>query len=84
MIDDVHRTIFEADPNGDDSKVAEGKKIIQGLSSLKYELQHNKQWRAIADDGLDDLDCFNGDRQGTNARRWMDLTYLYAETYMYR
>lgn len=39
-IDDVHRAIVASE---DESKRKEGKKILEGLAKLKYELQHDRQ-----------------------------------------
>jgi hypothetical protein len=39
-IDDVHRAVSETD---DEVKRTEGKRIIEELAKLKYELQHDRQ-----------------------------------------
>lgn len=40
VIDDVHRVIMDID---DETKQKQGKIILQELSKLKYELQHDRQ-----------------------------------------
>ena len=80
----MHRTISRLHSDNDDLKIREGKKILQGLSALKYELQHNKPWQAIVEDGLDDLASFNERHDVKSTPRWMELPYMYAEIYMYR
>lgn len=40
VIDDVHRAIVDID---NETKRKEGKRILQELSKLKYELQHDRQ-----------------------------------------
>jgi hypothetical protein len=39
-IDDVHRTVLVCD---NEEKRTEGKRIIEVLAKLKYELQHNRE-----------------------------------------
>jgi hypothetical protein len=39
-IDDVHRAVSEV---ADESKRAEGKRIVEELAKLKYELQHDRK-----------------------------------------
>jgi len=39
-IDDVHKAIMKAT---DREVEAEGKKIVEGIAKLKYEVQHNRQ-----------------------------------------
>ena len=39
-IDDVHRAVSETK---EESKRAEGKKIVEELAKLKYELQHDRK-----------------------------------------
>lgn len=41
-IDDVHRAVSALD-SSETAKAAEGKAITQGLTKLKYELQHNRR-----------------------------------------
>lgn len=39
-VDDVHRTVTKMD---DPDKIAEGKKIIEQLGGLKYEVLHDRK-----------------------------------------
>jgi hypothetical protein len=39
-IDDVHRAVSEVT---DEAKRVEGKKIVEELAKLKYELQHDRK-----------------------------------------
>jgi hypothetical protein len=41
-IDDVHRAVSETTAG---SKRAEGKRIVEELAKLKYELQHDRKLR---------------------------------------
>lgn len=44
VIDDVHRATATAK---DPETVSEGKKIVEGLAKLKYEMQHDRRLRQV-------------------------------------
>ncbi len=46
-IDDVHRAT--GDVNGEEKR-SEGKRIVEGLAKLKYELQHDRQISQVCQD----------------------------------
>lgn len=58
-IDDVTRTVSSLPDDVDEDAVAEGKRIISSLGTLKYELQHNRALREIEDDGQADVTLYN-------------------------
>ncbi|KAI9842822.1 MAG: hypothetical protein M1838_002973 [Thelocarpon superellum] len=79
-IDDVHRATAQATAE----KYDEGKRIIESLATLKYELQHNRALVPIADDGGPDIAGYNEELRQLTSPTWFDVPWLYAECYMYR
>lgn len=41
-IDDMHRAVGQIDDT-EDSRIKDGKTIVEKLATLKYELQHDRQ-----------------------------------------
>ncbi|PHH63174.1 hypothetical protein CDD81_6225 [Ophiocordyceps australis] len=81
-IDDMHRTVAKTD---DAEKQAEGKKIIEQLGSLKYEIQHDRKLTPIVDDGFsDEVAAYNKEIEERGTPSWLDLPWLFGECYMYR
>ncbi|KAF1813523.1 DUF89-domain-containing protein [Eremomyces bilateralis CBS 781.70] len=80
-IDDVHRATWKTD---DDEKLKEGKKIIEELAKLKYELQHNRQLTPVPDDGEGDVKSYNVELEKRGSPTWFDVSWLYSECYLYR
>lgn len=82
-IDDVHRTISSL-PNSPETDIKEGKSIIENLSALKYELQHNRKLTPLQDDGQPDIAGYNEELLQRGTPNWHDVQWLYAECYLYR
>ncbi|KAF3023142.1 hypothetical protein E8E14_013892 [Neopestalotiopsis sp. 37M] len=80
-IDDVYRTITQTT---DQAKADEGKKIVEELAKLKYELQHNRQLTPIRDDGKPDVALYNQELEKLGPVTWFNVPWLYSECYLYR
>ncbi|KAI0871171.1 hypothetical protein GGS24DRAFT_72416 [Hypoxylon argillaceum] len=81
-IDDTYRTVTECD---DGEKLEEGKKIVEELARLKYEMQHNRQLTPIRDDGFPDVALYNAELEKLGpAPAWFSVPWLYCECYLYR
>ncbi|RMY47959.1 hypothetical protein D0863_15507 [Hortaea werneckii] len=80
-IDDVHKAVTNA---SEPEKVAEGKKIVSGLASLKYEIQHDRQLTPLIDDGGADIAGYNKELEQRGNPTWFNVAWLYAECYLYR
>ncbi|KAL8754574.1 MAG: hypothetical protein Q9199_004240 [Rusavskia elegans] len=80
-IDDLHRAITACK---DDEKIADGKTIVEGLTKLKYELQHNRPLTPLTDDGRQDVADYNRDLNALGSPTWFNVPWLYAECYLYR
>ena len=68
----------------DKDALTEGKAITSALSTLKYELQHNRVLSPIADDGVADVKLYNDELQARGPPTWHAVEWLYAECYLYR
>lgn len=80
-IDDVHRAIVACD---DDTKRKEGKIILEGLTKMKYELQHDRQMSPLEDDGKVDIASYNDELKELGNPKWFSAPWLFAECYLYR
>ncbi|KAI2601869.1 DUF89-domain-containing protein [Hypoxylon sp. NC1633] len=80
-IDDLYRSVSECD---DGEKKDEGKKIIEELARLKYELQHDRQLTPIRDDGCADVAIYNHELEQLGTPSWFNIPWLYCECYLYR
>ncbi|KAH8204739.1 hypothetical protein TruAng_001073 [Truncatella angustata] len=80
-IDDVYRTITQID---DKPKQDEGKKIVEELGKLKYELQHDRHLTPIRDDGKPDIALYNQELEKLGTPTWFNVPWLYSECYLYR
>ncbi|EFY92047.1 hypothetical protein J3458_019036 [Metarhizium acridum] len=81
-IDDVHRTVAQTD---DAEKQAEGKKIIEQLGNLKYEVLHDRKLTPIVDDGYpEEIARYNKEIEQLGNPTWLDVPWLFSECYMYR
>lgn len=79
-IDDVHRAVSDAK----DEKHTEGKRIIEELARLKYELQHDRKLTPLLDDGNPDIAGYNKELEQLGTPSWFNIPWLYAECYLYR
>ncbi|KAF4344367.1 HRT2-high level expression reduced Ty3 transposition [Fusarium beomiforme] len=82
-IDDVYRAVTKT---SDPEKLAEGKKIIEQLASLKYEVEHDRKLSPLPDDGFtEEIETYNKEIEalGPDAH-WYDVPWLFSECYLYR
>jgi len=68
----------------DPEEAAEGKKITEAIAALKYELQHNRKLTPLPDDGQPDIKSYNDELEKRSNPQWHDVSWLYAECYLYR
>ncbi|KAL9024077.1 MAG: hypothetical protein Q9180_008005, partial [Flavoplaca navasiana] len=80
-IDDLHRAVSTCK---DEEKIADGKAIVERLTKLKYELQHNRPLTPLLDDGRQDVADYNRELDALASPTWFDVPWLYAECYLYR
>ncbi|KAL7624805.1 Hairy/enhancer-of-split with YRPW motif protein 2 [Parahypoxylon ruwenzoriense] len=80
-IDDVYRSVIESN---DPEKQDEGKKIIEELARLKYELQHDRKLTPIRDDGAADVSIYNRELEQLGTPTWFNIPWLFCECYLYR
>ncbi|EGX48850.1 hypothetical protein TWF173_009463 [Orbilia oligospora] len=77
--------VFRAIPGpSDEVKTKEGRKIVEDLAKLKYELQHNRVLPPLRDDGLPDIAHYNDALVALGEPKWMDASWLFSECYLYR
>ncbi|EPS39638.1 hypothetical protein H072_6579 [Dactylellina haptotyla CBS 200.50] len=78
--------VFRSIPGTADEKTKtnEGRKIIEELARLKYEVQHNRALTPLLDDGLPDIPHYNNALQALGDPKWLDVSWLFAECYLYR
>ncbi|KAF9556449.1 DUF89 domain-containing protein [Agrocybe pediades] len=89
-----HTLCLERDGEGDegrkgllDSKIQEGRGIIQKLSKLKYEMARDKPLEKIPEDGEASVELYNeelAELEQDNRNTWFTAPWLYAECYLYR
>ncbi|KAF3922311.1 hypothetical protein ABW20_dc0108827 [Dactylellina cionopaga] len=78
-------TVFRAIPGPSDKlKTDEGRKIVEELAKLKYEVQHNRILTPLRDDGLPDIAHYNTALEALGESKWLEVSWLYAECYLYR
>ncbi|CAG9993979.1 unnamed protein product [Clonostachys byssicola] len=66
-------------------KQAEGKKIIEQLTTLKDEVVNDAKLTPIVNDEFpDEVASYNKEIQDRGNPSWLDVTWLFAECYMYR
>ncbi|KAI0392819.1 DUF89-domain-containing protein [Xylariaceae sp. FL0594] len=80
-IDVTYRSVAACD---DAEKRNEGKKIVEELARLKYELQHDRQLTPIQDDGYPDVALYNTELEKLGNPTWFNVPWLYCECYLYR
>ncbi|KAI1647368.1 DUF89-domain-containing protein [Daldinia loculata] len=80
-IDDLYRSVSECE---EPEKQNEGKRIIEELARLKYELQHDRQLTPIRDDGAADVAIYNRELEQLGTPSWFNIPWLFSECYLYR
>ncbi|KAI1171743.1 hypothetical protein F4777DRAFT_36178 [Nemania sp. FL0916] len=80
-IDDTYRSVSQCE---DGEKLAEGKRIVEELARLKYELQHDRPLTPITDDGFPDVALYNHELEKLGSPTWFTVPWLYCECYLYR
>ncbi|KAI0470789.1 DUF89-domain-containing protein [Xylariaceae sp. FL0804] len=80
-IDDTYRSVSQCD--GAEAQ-EEGKRIIEELARLKYELQHDRQLTPIRDDGAADVALYNRELEALGTPSWFNIPWLFCECYLYR
>ncbi|KAK5660183.1 hypothetical protein OQA88_13653 [Cercophora sp. LCS_1] len=80
-IDDAYRTVSTCD---DPEKLEEGKKIVEKLARLKYEVQHDRELVPIDDDGYPDVAIYNKELEQLGNPTWLNVSWLYCECYLFR
>ncbi|EWC47698.1 hypothetical protein DRE_02898 [Drechslerella stenobrocha 248] len=77
--------VFRAIPGPkDEVKTKEGRKIVEELAKLKYEVQHNRALTPLRDDGLPDISHYNSALSTLGEPTWLGIPWLFAECYLYR
>ncbi|KAL7753978.1 Hairy/enhancer-of-split with YRPW motif protein 2 [Sorochytrium milnesiophthora] len=85
VIDDIHKTVCDiavTDENAE--RIQEGKKLIESIAGLKYDMQRDRPMRTLTDK-LPDVDLWNTYLE----TYWKDMGYfqaawLFEECYIYR
>lgn len=77
----MFRTVTESN---DPAKEDEGKKIVNELATLKYELQHDRAMTPLRDDGKPDIALYNDELEKLGNPTWFNVAWLYSECYLYR
>ncbi|KAJ5038470.1 uncharacterized protein L3040_007328 [Drepanopeziza brunnea f. sp. 'multigermtubi'] len=80
-IDDVYKAVSDT---ADEAKRDEGKRIVEELAKLKYELQHDRKLTPLLDDGEADVAGYNQELEQLGNPSWFNIPWLYAECYLYR
>ncbi|ROT34545.1 DUF89-domain-containing protein [Sodiomyces alkalinus F11] len=80
-IDDVYRTVATCK---DEAKREEGKKIVEKIASLKYEVQHDRPLAPIEDDGFPDVSLYNRELKELGSAGWLNGPWLFLECYLFR
>ncbi|KAK3370070.1 hypothetical protein B0H63DRAFT_486072 [Podospora didyma] len=82
IIDDAFKSVSACD---DAEKRNEGKKIVEELVNLKYEVQHDRALTPIRDDGAPDVAIYNKELAALgNKVSWLNVPWLYTECYLFR
>jgi len=81
-IDDIFRATRDStEPGG----IAGGKRLVEKLARLKYEVQHDRVLSPLEDDGAADVADYNKELQTLSTPvKWFDVPWLYSECYLYR
>lgn len=68
----------------DPATTEEGKKIVDELARLKYEVQHDRELAPIRDDGFPDVEIYNKELERLGNPSWLNVNWLYCECYLFR
>ncbi|GAA5846676.1 hypothetical protein JCM11251_006709 [Rhodosporidiobolus azoricus] len=91
VVDEIARINHELAHSTDEKeqqKVEEGKKLINQIGELVYEMRHDRELKPLEGSALpNDLDLYNSElaalaEKGQN--RWFSAPWLFAECYLYR
>ncbi|KAM7203041.1 DUF89 domain containing protein [Rhypophila sp. PSN 637] len=80
-IDDTYRSVGDCDSA---EKREEGKKLVNDLARLKYEVQHDRALTPIPDDGYPDVAIYNKELEALGNPTWLNVQWLYCECYLFR
>ncbi|KAK4645732.1 Hairy/enhancer-of-split with YRPW motif protein 2 [Podospora bellae-mahoneyi] len=80
-IDDTYRAVAHCP---DPEKQTEGKRIVEALTKLKYEVQHDRALTPLPDDGYPDIATYNAELEQLNSPTWLKSPWLYTECYLFR
>ncbi|KAK0735399.1 hypothetical protein B0T21DRAFT_367675 [Apiosordaria backusii] len=80
-IDDAYRAVAHCD---DPEKQTEGKRIVEALTKLKYEVQHDRAMTPMPDDGYPDVAAYNKELEQLGNPTWLKAPWLYTECYLFR
>ncbi|PSR81773.1 hypothetical protein BD289DRAFT_489028 [Coniella lustricola] len=80
-IDDAYRSTSQC---ADQARADEGKKIVEELARLKYEVQHDRALTPIRDDGVSDVELYNKELEQRGNPSWLNVSWLYSECYLFR
>ncbi|KAI5120017.1 hypothetical protein M0805_008478 [Coniferiporia weirii] len=72
---------------GWEQRIEEGKRIIEKVSKLKYEMARDRALQPIEQDGEADVDTYNSELEALAEKEmntWFSCPWLYAECYLYR
>lgn len=86
-IDDVHRAVLDLDDASDKEKIEEGKAIISSLTTLKYEMDHDRPLAPFKKSELSedaDLEEYNQELARLGPITWHSAPWLFSECLMYR
>ncbi|KAK8860126.1 DUF89-domain-containing protein [Apiospora arundinis] len=78
------KTSFAYVSCNDTGKKGEGQTIVEELTRLKYELQHDHQLTSLRDDGEPDIAQYNEELEKLGNPTWFNAPWLYSECYLYR
>uniref|UniRef100_A0A1D1YII5 Sugar phosphate phosphatase n=1 Tax=Anthurium amnicola TaxID=1678845 RepID=A0A1D1YII5_9ARAE len=84
VIDDIYNTNNSLDPSEVD-KIQEGKRIVESLTELKYQIQQKSPLIPIEASEALDIDTYNYVLNTYfKDKNWYSATWLFTECYLYR
>ncbi|OBT89372.1 hypothetical protein VE02_01450 [Pseudogymnoascus sp. 03VT05] len=82
-IDDVHRAVSALEPSQTDKR-EEGKRIVETVGALKYEVLHDRAMTPLEEDGGSDIEEYNRELAALGETTWLHAPWLFSECYLYR